>query len=125
MSRLVLDAGAFVAVERGDRAMRARLAAARKLAVDVVTTSPVVAQVWRSGKQALIAQLIVATRIVAPDEAAARRAGELLGKSKTSDVVDALVVGLARNGDTIVTSDPDDIKHLLVVSTTSANVVVV
>ena len=89
MSRLVLDAGAFVAFERGDVRIRAHLAAAHRLGLEVVTTSPVVGQVWRDGRrQALLARLLAATRVDAPDEAAARRAGELLRKSRTDDVVD-------------------------------------
>ena len=114
MSRWVLDAGAFVAFEKGDPRMRARLAVARRLEVELATTSPVVAQVWRDGRrQSLIASLLTATRVEAPDEAAARRAGELLARTRTTDVVDALLVGLARAGDAILTSDPKDIDVLV------------
>jgi hypothetical protein len=114
MSRLVLDAGAFVAFERGDAAMRARLLAARRLGMEIATTSPVVGQVWRDGtRQALLSRLLAATHVHAPDAAAARRAGELLATTKTSDIVDALLVGLARDGDTVITSNPSDISALL------------
>ena len=114
MNRLVLDAGAFVAFERGDVATRARLAAARKLGMEVVTTAPVVAQVWRDGRrQALVARLVAATRVDAPDEAAARAAGELLATTRGSDVVDALLAVLARDGDTLLTSDLEDLRRLL------------
>jgi uncharacterized protein YaiI (UPF0178 family) len=123
MSRLVLDAGAFVAFEKGDVGVRARLAAARRLGLDVTTTSPVVGQVWRDGRrQALLARLVSATHVRAPDAAAARRAGELLAKAKHDDVVDALVVGLARDGDVVVTSDPGDIARLLARAGTKAMV---
>ncbi len=123
MTRLVLDAGAFVAFERGEIAIRAHLSAARKLGIEVVTSSPVIAQVWRGPRQALIAQLLAATRIEAPDERAARRAGELWAKTRTEDVVDALVVGLARAGDTIVTSDPDDLRRLVAAARVTATIV--
>ncbi len=114
MSRLVLDAGAFVAFDKGDARLRARIAVARKLGIELVTTSPVVTQVWRDGrKQALLALLVSATRVEAPDEPAARRAGELLARAKQKDAVDALLVGLARRGDTILTSDPEDIETLV------------
>lgn len=114
MSRLVLDAGAYIAFERGDVTTRALLTAARRSGHSVVTTSPVVAQIWRDGRrQALTARLIAASEIDAPDVAAARRAGALLSKTKTQDVVDALVAGLARSGDTVLTSDPDDIEALV------------
>ena len=47
MSAVVLDAGAFIAWERGAVAVRAHLEAARRLGLPVVTTSSVVTQVWR------------------------------------------------------------------------------
>ncbi|HEX6272502.1 MAG TPA: hypothetical protein VFZ53_05665 [Polyangiaceae bacterium] len=126
MSRLILDAGAFIAFEKGDAWVRSHLAAARKLGIEVATTSPVVGQVWRDGRrQVLLAVLVSATLVVAPDSAAARRAGELLAASKGSDVVDALVAGLARDGDTILTSDASDIRALLAVARTRATVVTV
>jgi predicted nucleic acid-binding protein len=124
MSRLVLDAGAFIAFERGEVAVRARLAAARRLGISVVTTSPVVGQVWRDGRrQALLARLLAATQVWAPDEAAARRAGEILARTGAHDVVDALLVGLARDGDTVVSGDRDDITRLLAAAGVRAAVV--
>lgn len=113
MSRLLLDAGAFVAFDRGDVRLRARLTAALRLGDELITSSPIVAQVWRSGRKALLAALLQSTRVDAPDAAHARRAGILLARTKTKDVVDALLVGLAGNGDTILTSDPDDLTHLV------------
>jgi hypothetical protein len=41
-----------------------------------------------------------------------KRAGELLARSKRSDVVDAALVLLASDGDALVTSDPQDLKAL-------------
>jgi hypothetical protein len=113
MSRWILDAGAFVAFERGDTNLRARIEVARRRDIGLATTSPVVAQVWRNRRrQVLLARLVAATQIEAPDLPAARRAGELLARTRTRDVVDALLVGLARTGDVILTSDPDDIAAL-------------
>jgi hypothetical protein len=45
-------------------------------------------------------------------EALGRRAGLLLGRAHTSDVVNAAVVLVAADGDSVLTSDPDDIGHL-------------
>jgi predicted nucleic acid-binding protein len=113
VSCLILDAGAFVGYERGDASVRARIVAAQRHKIALVTSSPIVAQVWRDGRrQALVAMLLAATRVDPPDAAAARRAGELLARTRTSDVVDALLVGLARTGDAILTSDPHDIGRL-------------
>jgi predicted nucleic acid-binding protein len=123
MSRLILNSGAFIAFEKGDATVRARLTAARRLGMDVVTTSPVVGQVWRDGRrQALLAQLLSATHVFAPDAAAARRAGEILAKNKSDDVVDAFIAGLARDGDVILTSDASDIRALLAAGGTRATV---
>jgi hypothetical protein len=114
MTRLVLDAGAFIAFEKGDRRVRARLATARLRGMRVVTSSPAIAQVWRDApRQVLLGQLIAAMNVDAPSETAARSAGVLLAKTRTHDVVDALVVGCVRDGDTVLTSDPGDIEVLL------------
>ena len=43
---------------------------------------------------------------------APRDAGVLLGRAGTSDPVDASLVLLAEGGDRILTSDPDDLRHL-------------
>jgi len=124
MSRVVLDAGALIAFEKGDPHVRARLAAARRLGMDVITTSPVVAQVWRDGRrQVLLALLVEATNVRAPDVPAAKRAGVLLKLARRQDVVDALVAGLARDGDTVLTSDARDLRALLAVAGTRATVV--
>jgi hypothetical protein len=64
-------------------------------------------------RQVLLARLITATNVDAPTERDARRAGELLAKTGTKDIVDALLVGRVKDGDTVLTSDPDDIDLLL------------
>jgi hypothetical protein len=72
-------------------------------------------QVWRdrAGRQAVLARLLRAVEVCAVDERAGRDAGVLLGRAGTSDVVDATVALLARPGDRILTSDPDDITRLV------------
>jgi hypothetical protein len=114
MSALILDAGALVAVDRGDRAMIARLRAAQQHGLDLRSNAMVIAQVWRDrhGRQAGLAQILraVDVRAVSPDDG--RRAGVLLGMTGTSDPVDATVVLLASPGDRIVTSDPQDLAAL-------------
>lgn len=71
-------------------------------------------QVGRDGRrQALLARLISATNVDAPTELDARRAGELLAKAGARDVVDALLVGRVKDGDTVLTSDPHDLTMLL------------
>jgi len=52
--------------------------------------------------------------VVPLGETEAHEAGRLLGRTKTADVVDAVVVATAlRQRATILTSDPDDIERLV------------
>ena len=111
---LVLDAGAFVAVERADRQVVALLKAERLAGRAPRTHGGVVAQVWRggSGRQASLARLLPGVDVVPVDAALGRRAGMLMGRAGTTDVVDACVVLLAGDGDDIITSDSDDLSGL-------------
>ncbi|CAO5227275.1 hypothetical protein [Frankia sp. AgKG'84/4] len=80
MSALVLDAGAFLAVERGDRAMLARLRIAQQRDIGLRSNAVVVAQVWqdRAGRQAMLAGLLRAVEVCPVDERTGRDAGVLL-----------------------------------------------
>jgi hypothetical protein len=111
---LILDAGAFVAVERGDRAVVALVKRERLAGRPPVTSGAVVAQVWRGGrgKQVPVAMLLAGTTVVPVDDSLGRRAGMLLARSGASDAVDATVVCLAADGDDILTSDPGDLRGL-------------
>jgi hypothetical protein len=114
VSALILDAGALVAVDRGDRAMMARLRAAQRHGLDLRSNAMVIAQVWRDrhGRQAGLAHLLRAVDVRAVSPKDGRNAGVLLGMTGTSDPVDATVVLLASPGDRIVTSDPHDLAAL-------------
>jgi len=114
VSALVLDAGAFVAVERDDRAMIARLRAAQQHGLDLRSNAMVVAQVWRDehGRQARLARLLHAVDVRAVEDRDGRAAGVLLQRNGSSDPIDATVVLLAEPGDRILTSDPDDLSRL-------------
>jgi hypothetical protein len=111
---LVLDAGAFMAVERGDRDVVALVKHERLAGRPPVTCGGVVAQVWRGGhgRQALVARLLAGVFVVPIDDRLGRRAGTLLGRSGQSDAIDATVVCLAVDGDDILTSDPGDLRGL-------------
>lgn len=109
---VVLDAGALVAIDRGDREANRVLHRTRSRGVR--TSSAVVAQVWREGaKQARLALALRGIEVVALDKAVDRRIGELLRESVTSDVVDGHVALLANTGDYVFTSDVGDIGRLL------------
>jgi predicted nucleic acid-binding protein len=111
---VILDAGALIAVARGERAMIARLLVARDEDERLATHPMVVAQVWRDdrGRQATLARFLRSVTVIPLDDALGRRCGELLAKAGTSDPIGAAVVLLARDGETIVTSDPGDLRHL-------------
>ena len=115
---LILDAGAWIALDRNDRAMWRRLKAAQ-IAGDVPRShGGVVGQVWRgrAARHALLAQALSGADVRPLDQALGRAAGELLAAAKGRDVIDAALVLLADDGDQIITSDPDDIERLVAAS---------
>lgn len=125
MSALVLDAGAFVAVDRADRAMAARLRMAQQAGLELRSTGVVVTQVWRdpAGRQANLARLLRSVDVKAIDEHLGRVGGVLLGIAGASDAVDASVVAVSATGDRILTSDASDIGPLVEASGRSIHVV--
>ena len=113
---LVLDAGALIAVERGDRDTAAVIEAARQEQRVVVVPAGVVGQVWRGGGgQARLARLLNARGVVVESltDAGARAVGVLCGAARTTDVVDASVVLAARRHHaTVISSDRADLRVL-------------
>jgi hypothetical protein len=73
-----------------------------------------VAQVWRGGgaRQASLARLLAATDVVPLDEQLGRRAGVLLGRARQRDAIDAGLVLLSGDGDSILTSDAGELRAL-------------
>lgn len=112
---IVFDAGALVALDRGDRTLWSDLKAATLAGVDVAVPAAVVAQVWRgSARQARLSRALAGCEIASFDDVA-RAAGELCGRAGTSDVVDAsvAVVAASSGANRLYTSDPADLRHLL------------
>jgi len=111
---LILDAGAFVAVERGDRDIVALVKRERLAERAPLTHGGVVAQVWRggAGRRAILARLLAGVDVQALDISLGKRAGMLLGRSGGADAIDAAIVCLAGDGDEILTSDPNDLRAL-------------
>jgi ABC-type molybdenum transport system ATPase subunit/photorepair protein PhrA len=114
--RYVLDAGALIAHERNNPKVGALLKVAARQRIEMVLPSVVLAQVWRDGsRQAVLSRMLrtpglVEARLHHDD---AKRVGELLRESGTTDVADAHVVVLAgRLRASVITSDPDDISKL-------------
>lgn len=109
---MILDAGFLIAVDRNERAAQEFLTAAQRKDISLHTTHPVVAQVWRNGaRQARLAKLLAAMTIHPFNDGP--EVGELLARTRTSDVVDAHLVILAlRISDAILTGDTEDLTVL-------------
>jgi len=123
---IVLDTGALIAIDRGDRVLGAILKRERLAGRVPRTHGGVVGQAWRGGsRQANLARLLGTIEITPFDEELGRRAGALLARSHTADVIDAAVTLLALDGDEIFTSDPQDIAALCGAANVSVDVVTV
>lgn len=116
MTALVLDAGAFLAAERDDRVLIARLRVAQQHGVELRSTAIVVAQVWRDpvGRQARLARLLRSVDVRPIDDRAGRAAGMLIGRAGTEDLIDATLVLTCKSGDRLITSDVHDLQRLAV-----------
>jgi len=116
MPGVTMDAGGLIALDRNDRRVVVLLARARETASRVTVPATALAQaVRRLERQARLARLVrqPTTDVVVLDRAGAVEVGRLLAASGTSDIVDAhVVVSARRAGQTVVTSDPGDLKTL-------------
>ena len=111
---LVLDAGALIAIDRGDRRTAALIELGRRSAANLVTTAPVVGQAWRSGsRQARLARSMSMIDVRTVSLRDGQDAGELLGEARSSDIVDALLATIVLPGDQVLTSDPEDLPRIL------------
>jgi len=111
---IVLDAGAFLEIERGNRDLMALLKREHLAGRVPVTHGGVIGQIWRGGRDrgANVARLLPGVDVRPVDTSLGRRAGLLLGAAETTDVIDAAVVLLAHDGDEIFTSDATDLVRL-------------
>jgi len=113
---VTFDAGGLIALDRDDRRVVALLARADELGASVTVPATALAQAIRApAKQARLSRLIrqPTTRLRALDGPDATQVGLLLAGSRTSDITDAHVVICARrDGEPIVTSDPEDLARL-------------
>lgn len=111
----MLDAGAFIAVERRSgfaTKLLGRLVAAN---VPLVTSGAVVAQIWRggTGRQTPVAMLLGEVDAVPLGGSQAKLVGMMLGASGTTDPADGHVVLLARErGWPVLTADEADLRAI-------------
>jgi hypothetical protein len=97
MAALILDTGALIAIDRGDRRVGAILHEAARHRIDAITSCVCVAEAWRDpARQACLSRALAGVLELPLDPAAARACGMLLGKTGTSDVADAAVAMLTR-----------------------------
>ena len=114
MNRVVYDAGVLVTADKNDRRAWAEHKARLELGIIPSVPAPVVAQVSRSPKQVQLRRFLTGCTVIPLLESEAHEAGRLLGKTRTVDVVDAVVVTVAlRQNATILTSDLDDLGRLV------------
>jgi predicted nucleic acid-binding protein len=114
MSPVVYDAAVLVAADRNERRTWAEHKVRLELGVVPLVPAPVVAQVSRSPQQAQLRRFLAGCAVVPLGETEAHEAGRLLGMTKTTDVVDAVVVTTAiRQKAAILTGDAHDIGRLV------------
>jgi PIN domain len=112
---VVLDAGAFIALERRDRVMVHLAQRFADEGTPLVTSAGVVAQVWRGGErnQVPITFLLRRTQVVDLSAASAKIIGRMLGLTRTRDPIDAHIALLARERSwPVLSSDPGDLHAI-------------
>ena len=111
----VLDAGAFIALERRNGHVTKLLARLVRAKVPLLTSGGVIAQIWRggAGRQAPVAMLTTQLEVVAIDAVEGKLVGMVLGASGARDPIDAHVVLLARERSwPVLTSDVSDLEAI-------------
>lgn len=113
---ITLDAGGLIAVDRDDRSVVVLLTRATEVGARLTLPAGALAQaIRRPERQVRLARLVRQPNadVVALDRVDATNVGRLLAASGTTDVVDAHVVVCARRaGQTVLTSDADDLRRL-------------
>jgi predicted nucleic acid-binding protein len=123
MRRVVYDTGVLIAADRSERRTWAEHRVRLEAGVIPLVPAPVVAQASRSPKQVQLRRLLRGCEVVPFDQAAAHRAGSLLGKTRTKDIVDAAVAVLSiRHHADVVSDDAEDIRHLLAGARSKASI---
>lgn len=111
---LTFDTGALIALERPRDSMRKVFATAITNGVAITVPAVVVAEWWHAGLREKERSMILRSLRVEPlVERVARVAGAALGRTRGAGAIDAIVMASAAlRGDTVYTSDPDDLTAL-------------
>jgi hypothetical protein len=114
---LTLDTGALLALDHPGKAlaMQARLDETRRRGGTICIPAEVIAQAWRSSRQARLARLLKSAdldiAVMAPS--VARSVGLMCADTHHDDVIDVYVVLCARQRrHAIVTGDPHDMARV-------------
>jgi hypothetical protein len=110
---LTFDTGALIALERGERRIRAISLDARRSGALITAPAPVIAEWWRNGPRQ---RDILKAILVEPTTARlAKLAGEAIAAVPGATAIDALVMAsAAQRGDVAYTSDFEDLDRLRV-----------
>jgi predicted nucleic acid-binding protein len=108
----LLETGALIALQRGEKRMRTVVLAAQERRAVVTVPAVVVAEWWRADTKRC--RLMLARVEVEPTtERIARAAGEALAAVRGATAVDAIVMAsAAQRGDAVFTSDIEDLTRL-------------
>jgi predicted nucleic acid-binding protein len=109
---ITLDTGALIALERRRQRMTDILATARSREDMIVVPQVVLAEWWRGRSD--WRERILAMLVIDPlTDACAKLAGEAVASVDGATAIDAIVMASAASrGDTVFTSDSDDLERL-------------
>lgn len=124
MNPVVYDAAVLIAADRNNRRIWAEHRVRLEAGILPLAPAAVVAQVSRGARQVQLRRLLRGCEVLALDEAGAHRAGAVLARSRTADVVDACVADAALRGPAdVLTGDVEDIERLIGGSGTDVDVI--
>jgi predicted nucleic acid-binding protein len=112
MPGLTLDTGALIALERGDKRMRARLLAAEQDGERITVPAAVLSEWWQGDSDRQRA-ILVAVDVEPVAEEIGKLAGEAMTARPGANAIDALVMASAAlRGDVVYTSDFNELYRL-------------
>jgi hypothetical protein len=114
VTSVLYDAGALIAADRGDARVLGMHRGWLRSGLSIYIPTAVLAQAWRSSRQARLAHLLSSCHDWPFDPSQARQVGELLAAAGTSDVIDGSVViaAVRLRPAAVVTADRGDLSRL-------------
>jgi predicted nucleic acid-binding protein len=110
---ITFDTGALIALERRSARMLRIVDAMVQANERITVPTVVIAEWWRGRPGSRMARLLEGVEIEPLDVRLARLAGEAIASVRGATTIDAIVVAsAAQRGDTIFTSDVEDLERL-------------